>query len=103
MNMINQINLYSNIQIPKVKKIESKKGNRPQSNFLPSSNHFYCVPFLGKKEISRINVLSSIENKKPFSEKGFKGIVYKLENSNGSYAIKVARTPDFSFEKEAEI
>lgn len=101
--MINQVNLYSNIQIPKVKRIDSKKENRHKSNFLPSTNHFYCVPFLGKKEVSRIMVLSSIENQKPFSETGFKGIVYKLENSNGSYAIKVARTSEFSFEKEAEI
>ncbi len=102
--MINKINLYSsNSQIQKFKSAEKRKESNYRADSVSFPNHFYYVPFFGRREVSRVSVLSLIQNANPYSETGYKGTVYKLASPKGSYAVKVARTPEFSFEKEAEV
>ncbi len=101
--MIEKISLYNNFEIPKYKKAELKKDERAQIGSLSSYKNFSNLPFLGKKEVSRADAINIIQDEKPISNAGLKGVVYKLENSNGTFAVKVARSPEFSFSKEAEV
>lgn len=101
--MIEKISLNNNFKIQQFKKAELKKDERLQITSLSSFKNFSSLSFLGNKEVSRADILNLIQNAEPFSEAGLKGIVYKLENSNGSFAVKVARGEEFSFSKEAEV
>lgn len=102
--MIKAVGLYNNFQIPACsKKAELKKDKRAQIGSLSSFDNFSSLAFLGNKQTSRVEVLNLIQNEEPFSEAGYKGTVYKLENKNGLFAVKIARTPEFSFSKEAEV
>lgn len=101
--MIEKISLNNNFKIQQFKKAELKKDERLQITSLSSFKNFSSLSFLGNKEVSRADILNLIQNAEPFSEAGLKGTVYKLENSNGSFAVKVARGEEFSFSKEAEV
>ena len=67
------------------------------------SNVLDSYSFTGKIEISRTKVLEIINTLAPLSNAGLKGIVYKFDEGNKSYAIKVARLPEYKFENEAEV
>ena len=67
------------------------------------SNVSDSYSFTGKTEISRTKVLEIINTSAPLSNAGLKGIVYKFDEGNKSYAIKVARLPEYKFENEAEV
>lgn len=95
-----------NFQIAQNKKISQKIKNN-EANFssstftLPSLKNY--ISFLGNSELSKLEILETINCGHPLSNDGFKGIVYKYDKDGKSYVIKVARTPKFKFENEANV
>lgn len=69
----------------------------------PASDFYSSLSFLGNRKIPRAEILNSIRQDEPFSNAGYKGVVYKLDYGNASYAVKTGRFDDSDFSKEAEI
>ena len=53
--------------------------------------------------LSRAEVIGVIENSKPISNSGFKGVVYRYDKAQKSYAIKIARSSEHEFNDEAQV
>lgn len=98
---LNKISYPENkIEIYKEAKKDAFFGNKNEIQNTPS---YYHPSFLGNKEISRVDVLDTIEKNEPISNAGLKGVVYKLEKGGKSYAIKIGKDKNADFSNEAKI
>ena len=61
------------------------------------------ISFSGKSAVSKTEAIETIDKTAPLSNAGFKGVVYKLDKDGKSYAIKVARSPEYKFDNEANV
>lgn len=90
-NPVNLINTYKNY------------GSKPvtvKSNYGLEKD---TVSFSGKSAVSKTEAIETIDKAVPLSNAGFKGVVYKLDKDGKNYAIKVARSPEYKFDNEANI
>ena len=89
---------YAKLQNKKItQKIKNNEANFSSSTFtLPSLKNY--ISFLGNSELSKLEILETINSGHPLSNDGFKGVVYKHDKDGKSYVIKVARAPEFRFE-----
>jgi len=91
--------LINSVSLISAHKNFNKKPAQAKFNYILPKD---TVSFSGKNEISRNEIINTIETAMPLSEAGFKGVVYKYDKDNKSYVIKVARNPEFKFENEAQ-
>lgn len=99
---ISNLNIQ-NIPNKKNKKISPNVPKYAKETELLGAKFYSSLSFKGLREVERGDVLNVIRTFEPVSSSGLKGIVYKLDKNGKSYAIKVARGNEFSFESEAEM
>ena len=91
LNSVNLINTYKNYSL-KPATIKYNYGLDKDT-----------ISFSGKSAVSKTEAIETIDKTVPLSNAGFKGVVYKLDKDGKIYAIKVARSPEYKFDNEANV